>query len=70
MVGWINWISRIARVSTIQSMVPLSSDLSTSCNRNNRLRNGLMVGVNSTVANDIVRSDVHYRLKKPTFTIR
>jgi len=69
MVRCIYWISRVTGIGTIQRMMPLGGDLSTSCNGNNLLRNWLMVGINSTVANDIVRVDVHYGLKISTLSI-
>jgi hypothetical protein len=64
MVGWINWISGIGGISTAECVVPFSRDLSPSGNVYNDLGHGLVVGINATIANQIVRGDVHYGLKK------
>lgn len=55
----INGVGAVAGVGTIEGMVPFSRDLSTGGNIDDGLGHGLVVGVNTTVTNDVVRVNIH-----------
>lgn len=63
MMARINGVSRVTWICTIESVVPLRSHGCARCDWNDDLRNRLLVGVDTAIADDIVGGDIRNWLR-------
>lgn len=62
-MAWVDWVRRVARIRAIQGVVPFCSDLRAGRDGDDRLRDRLVVRVDPTVADNVVRGYVLNRLR-------